>query len=223
MIERESKNWHVKRYGKDTPYPFIVVDNWYLPDEERAVWSEIEFYISNPFILESTDEDTTVARYDDNTSKAKSKRIFLGKIYRNTEYAIKTSHINNCLYKQRTQEFKNILEENCLPYYRSFESSNADNTMLTFYRDTDYYHTHYDSLSWTCLIWMVKEPRTFDGGDFELTDINQTIELKNNRMIMFPSCFNHRVKPLVYHEKNNKSFGKYTITHFYFHIPYGHN
>ena len=152
-----------------------------------------------------------------------NKRIFLGKLYRNSEYASKASHINNCLYKQRSPEFKSILKENCLPYYRSFESSNADNTMLTFYNDSDYYNTHYDSLSWTCLIWMVNEPRTFDGGDFELTDINQTIELKNNRMIMFPSCFNHKVNPLVYHNKNNKSFGKYTITHFYLHIPYGYN
>ena len=91
--------------------------------------------------------------------------------------------------------------------------------MVSFYSDDDYYDTHYDSPAWTCLIWMVKEPKFFDGGDFELTDINHKIELKNNRMVIFPSCFNHKVYPLKYHDSDNKSFGKYTITHFYLHIP----
>ena len=27
-------NWDIQIYGKDTRYPFIVVDNWYLPHEK---------------------------------------------------------------------------------------------------------------------------------------------------------------------------------------------
>ena len=210
------KNWDIKMYGKGTPYPFILVDNWYLPFEEKSIWSEIEFYERNIFIRESSEgPDATVATHDNNISKAKNKRIFLGKLYRDPS----TSHINNCLYKQRSEEFRKLLRDNCAPYYRSFEASNADSSMVSFYSDGDYYYTHYDSPAWTCLIWMVKEPKIFDGGDFELTDINHKIELKNNRMIIFPSCFNHRVHPLKYHDSDNKSFGKYTITHFYLHIP----
>ena len=219
MNEQETisyDNWEIQRYGKGTPYPFLIFDNWYLPHEEKAVWSEIEFYIRNPFIQRSADEpESVVATYDDKTPKAKNTRIFLNELYRNTG----ASHINNCLYKQRSKIFNSILEENCLPYYRSFEASNADSTMLSFYRDDDHYDTHYDSPSWTCLIWMVKEPKHFDGGDFEFTDINHKIELKNNRMVIFPSCFNHRVFPLKYHDINNKSIGKFTITHFYLHFP----
>ena len=41
------KNWDIKMYGKGTPYPFILVDNWYLPFEEKSIWSEIEFYERN--------------------------------------------------------------------------------------------------------------------------------------------------------------------------------
>ena len=156
MNEQETisyDNWEIQRYGKGTPYPFLIFDNWYLPHEEKAVWSEIEFYIRNPFIQRYADDpQSVVATYDDNTSKAKNTRIFLNELYRNRD----ASHINNCLYKQRSKIFNSILEENCLPYYRSFEASNADATMLSFYRDHDYYHTHYDSPSWTCLIWMVK-------------------------------------------------------------------
>ena len=164
-------NWDIKTYGKGTAYPFIVVDNWYLPFEEKSIWSEIEFYERNIFIKESSEgPDATVATHN-NISKAKNKRIFLGKLYRNPS----TSHINNFLYKQRSEEFKKLLKENCNPYYRSFEASNGDSTMVSFYSDGDYYDTHYDSPAWTCLIWMVKEPKFFDGGDFELTDINHKI------------------------------------------------
>ena len=219
MNEQETisyDNWEIQRYGKGTPYPFLIFDNWYLPHEEKAVWSEIEFYMRNPFIQRPADDPYSAsARYGDKTSKAKNTRVFISELYKVTG----ASHINNCLYKQRSKIFHSILEENCLPYYRSFEASNADSTMLSFYRDDDHYDTHYDSPSWTCLIWMVKEPKHFDGGDFEFTDINHKIELKNNRMVIFPSCFNHRVYPLKYHDINNKSIGKFTITHFYLHFP----
>ena len=167
-------NWDIKTYGKGTAYPFIVVDNWYLPFEEKSIWSEIEFYERNIFIKESSEgPDATVATHN-NISKAKNKRIFLGKLYRNPS----TSHINNFLYKQRSEEFKKLLKENCNPYYRSFEASNGDSSMVSFYSDGDYYDTHYDSPAWTCLIWMVKEPKFFDAGDFELTDRIHKIELK---------------------------------------------
>ena len=48
-------NWDIKTYGKGTAYPFIVVDNWYLPFEEKSIWSEIEFYERNIFIKESSE------------------------------------------------------------------------------------------------------------------------------------------------------------------------
>ena len=53
MNEQETisyDHWEIQRYGKGTPYPFLIFDNWYLPHEEKAVWSEIEFYMRNPLI-----------------------------------------------------------------------------------------------------------------------------------------------------------------------------
>ena len=209
-------NWDIKTYGKGTAYPFVVIDNWYLPHEEKLVWTEIDFLISNPLFEEMVgDSVEAVATYDGKKSKAMNKRIFYHKYFLD----IRISHIVNCMYKQRSREFHKILLENCLPYYRNFEDSNADSTFLSIYGDNDHYDTHCDSSLFTCLIWMVKEPRRFSGGDFELTDINHMIELKNNRMVMIPGCFNHKVHKLKYHDSNDKSYGKYTICHFYLHLP----
>ena len=38
-------------------------------------------------------------------------------------------------------------------------------------------------------------------------------------MAMLPSCFLHKVYPLKFHDIEDKSIGKYTITHFYLHLP----
>lgn len=215
MIDKQNDQWEVNVYGRGTPYPFVLIDSWYSSKEESNVWSEIDFFERNNFLKkDSTGGDGSVATYDDGISKAKNKRIFLGEIFKNNF----ASHINNYLYKQRTSEFKEIIQY-CQPYHRSFESANAESTMISFYNDGDYYDTHYDSTAWTCLIWMVKEPRNFDGGDFIFPEINHNIELKNNRMVMFPSCFNHQVSKLNYKNKNDTDVGKYTITHFYVHIP----
>ena len=161
-------NWDVTTYGKGTAYPFVVVDNWYLPHEEKLVWSEIDFLISNPLIGEmANDPGADVATYDGKKSKAMNRRIFYNHYFSDK----KVSHIVNCLYKQKSRQFNDILFKNCLPYYRHFKDCNADSTFLSFYGDNDYYDTHWDVSFFTCLIWMVKEPRRFDGGNFELTDI----------------------------------------------------
>ena len=75
--------------------------------------------------------------------------------------------------------------------------------------------------------WLYKEPKGFYGGDFILnpkeTDLSnemyptKTIELKNNRSVIFPGMILHGVTPV----KMNKQFantkfdvGRFTITNF---------
>ena len=69
---------------------------------------------------------------------------------------------------------------------------------------------------------MVREPRLFDGGDFKLDEPDIEVKLRNNRMIMFPSCFLHSVSPVKFHTQPKEiGYGRYTITHFYYSYPDG--
>ena len=103
-----SDSWKIKIFGKGTTYPFVLIDNWFLPHEEEAVWSEIDFYLRNAFIFKSAgSEEDSVARNPDKTSKAQNKRLFLDDLYKNRG----ASHIINCSYKQRQPFFKKLLEE----------------------------------------------------------------------------------------------------------------
>ena len=125
------------------------------------------------------------------------------------------------MYKQKTPEFHKIIGE-CMPYARSFFSSNSDSSLLSYYEEDDHYKPHHDVFLWTCLVWMVKEPRLFNGGDFKLNEPDIEVKLKNNRMVMFPCCYLHSVSPVKFHTQPKEiGYGRYTITHFYCGIPNG--
>ena len=215
--ETIEQNWKVQIIKDNPTFPFIVIDDWYTPNEEKAVWKELDFFSTTPRENIDRAENTIVARNLDGSSKSKAYRFYIEEFYKKR----KLSPIINCMYKQISPEFHNIISD-CMPYARSFLSSNGDSTLLSYYEENDHYEPHHDTFAWTCLIWMVKEPRLFNGGDFKLNEIDIEIKLKNNRMVMFPSCYLHSVSPVKFHTQPKEiGYGRYTITHFYYGVPKG--
>jgi len=215
--EKIQQYWDVKIINDNPVFPFLVIDNWYTPNEEKAVWKELDFFSATP--KENTDraENTIVAKYPDGTPKSHAYRYYLEGFYEKREL----SPILNCMYKQRTPEFHNIIDK-ILPYSRMFLGSNKDSSLISYYEEKDHYESHHDAFQWTCLIWMVREPRLFDGGDFKLDESDIEVKLKNNRMVMFPCCYLHSVSPVKFHTQPKEvGYGRYTITHFYYSIPTG--
>ena len=215
--EKIEQNWKVQIIKDNPVFPFLVIDNWYTPNEEKAVWKELDFFSATPKDQIDRAENTIVARHSDGSSKSKAYRFYIENFYNKREI----SPIMNCTYKQRSPEFHNIITE-CMPYARSFQSSNKDSSLLSYYEENDHYEPHHDTFAWTCLIWMVKEPRLFDGGDFKLNEPDIEVKLKNNRMVMFPCCYLHSVSPVKFHTQPKEiGYGRYTITHFYYGTPKG--
>ena len=90
---------------------------------------------------------------------------------------------------------------------RQFPETNRDTSFISYYEDADNFKPHFDVFQFTALIWLYKEPRDFEGGDLILHDFeNKKIELKNNRLVFFPSYYLHSV--LEYHSFlcNRKGF-----------------
>ena len=220
LINGIDNDWKVTVHKSNPVYPFIVVDNWYNPGEEKAVWKELDFLCASPRGNIDRAENTIVARDKDGSSKSKAFRFYMENFYQQRNL----SPILNCTYKQLTFEFNNIINE-CKPYSRSYLSSNFDSSMVSYYEDNDYYKPHHDTFSFTCLIWMVREPRKFTGGDFILNEPDIEIKLKNNRMVLFPCSYLHEVTPINFTEKvpEEMGWGRFTLTHFYYAVPRGNN
>jgi hypothetical protein len=214
-MKKVEQHWKVQVVKDNPTYPFIVIDNWYTPQEEKNIWKELDWYSSHEQIDRA--EDTIVARYSDGTSMSKAYRFYTGDYYSDIGY--NKSHVANYMYKQRTPEFHKIIGE-CMPYARSFMTSNKDSTLISYYEEDDHYDPHHDTFLWTCLIWMVREPRLFTGGDFDFPESGYEVKLKNNRAVFFPCCYLHRVSPVKFHTQPKETgYGRYTITHFYFSGP----
>lgn len=211
------QNWKIQVVKDNPTFPFVVIDNWYTANEEKAVWKELDFFSVTPKDQIKRAENTIVARDPKGNSKSKAYRFYIEEYYNKQEI----SPILNCRYKQKSPEFHKIIEE-CMPYGRSFTGSNGDSTLISYYEEKDHYKPHHDSFLWTCLVWMVREPRLFNGGDFKLNEPDIEVKLKSNRMVMFPCCYLHSVSPVKFHTQPKEiGYGRYTITHFYFSAPKG--
>jgi Rps23 Pro-64 3,4-dihydroxylase Tpa1-like proline 4-hydroxylase len=196
-------------YSKKPTHDYLIIDNWYSKEEEECVWKELDFY--QTFQLEKA-EETVVAKKLDGEPLGKHFRIPLDKIYnKSTNFY---SHILKLSSKIQTKEFYEKLLEVNPTYGRNFSVTNYDYNLISYYENTHYYEPHIDAFLWTMLIWFYKEPKKFEGGELLFTEKEIKIDLKHNRMILFPSHFLHEVKPIKMKEEFDKGYGRYSITKF---------
>ena len=206
------KNMNFKIIGNSKLTNSLVIDNWFNEREEKAIWSELNFYSALPKQYQTrTDDAQDVAKDNDGSSRAKCFRWYPSEHF-NRNYS-HISHILNCQRKVEEDNFKEAID-NLTPLNRMFYSSNHQDSMVTYYDNQDYYKPHYDTFFWTMCIWMLKDENKISGGDFVFSDTEEVVELKHNRAVFFPSFLLHEVKPITVLDDSD-NYGKYTITNFF--------
>jgi len=204
-------NWQVQIHDSQPLYPFIVIDNWYTPEEEKSVWKELDFLSSVPKEETIRAEKSIVATFD-GKPLSKAYRYYIEDYL--SEKGKEKSPICKSRYKHSSKQFIDIIEK-CMPYGRNYKDTNVGATLISYYENSDYYDAHWDSSLWTILTWCVKDQSYFDGGDFYFPENDTSIKLKNNRTVVFPSCLLHGVTPLKFKKETNEiGYGKYTISTF---------
>ena len=103
------------------------------------------------------------------------------------------SPIIRAQYKLRSKEFHDLVLEAMPLHHNNFVNTNYDTTFVGYYDKGKYYKPHHDSVQFTCLIWLYKEPKQFFGGNTKICPIDKTIECISNRMLFFPSYLQHEV------------------------------
>lgn len=191
---------------------FLMIDDWYNPNEEKAIWTELDFYNALPKQYQKRTEDSLdAAKEDDGSPKAKAYRYYPTEYYRQESFHI--SHILNCIHKVKEEPFTSFMEK-MSPLNRMFYGCRNHNTMVTYYDSGDLYKPHIDEAAWTLCIWMLKDNDKINGGKFRFLDSGIEVELKHNRAVMFPSYLLHEVDPITCLDSSG-NYGKYTITHFF--------
>jgi Rps23 Pro-64 3,4-dihydroxylase Tpa1-like proline 4-hydroxylase len=192
------------QYNEDIKIPYVVVDDFYSSEELKEIWNEIEFLSSEDKLL--SPEHTYTASYLDGELKKQNLGVFIDDLYLNRS----TSNILKHTRKIFSQEFFDELEK--LNYIFSFlKKATKDNTLLSYYRDGDFYKPHLDEFLFTAICFLYKEPKQFEGGEFIFTEHDITTECKNNRLILFPSNVRHEVSEVKI-KTEEPWMGRYSIT-----------
>jgi hypothetical protein len=190
----------------EEPFPYIIIDKFYSDEELELIWEELNL-ILNDYNLLSPDR-TGTAKNNRNPLK-NNLGFFLDTFYSNRESSNilrlnrKIFHITQKVFDQSNNWF--------LKNFRS----NLDGTLISYYENGGYYKKHHDNSFATCLTWLYKEPKSFEGGNLLFDDYNIEIKVKNNLLIFFPSIIQHSVSKILMDEKYaGKYMGRICISQF---------
>jgi len=190
----------------DVGFPYIEIENFYTSEELNLIWEEIEFLYYDHKIERSygSGED------DDGIPLKTSRCIYLDQFYQDRRSLSNILTVNRKLYHNRERIFKSHSSW----FFRECRIT-RDKTSFSYYENNDQYRPHTDRFYMTCLFWTFKEPKVFDGGRFLFPDYHHEIEVKNNKMLCFPSCITHEVTPVSLKEEyNGKKMGRVCISNF---------
>ena len=185
-------------------YPeYFIFDDWYNKQELRVIWEDLDDVYYNNKLLNNNE-----------TSGAIRNGKFLVNCKRSHILPSRITDISKQCFPHLSWMFSKIARES---WFWSNVMHNVcnDDIMLSYYENEDYYDSHTDGAEVTMLTWFFKEPKKFTGGDLTLTDFNQTIECRNNRLVVIPSCLKHEVSPIhMKEEDRNQHYGRYCLTNF---------
>lgn len=167
---------------------YITFENVYDDTELSYIWKEVEFLCDERKMLPPLQSGTAM---DSQGNPLKQNNcIWIDNIYYNRE----TSNYIN-LYRKGFGSLSSDREnlEKVDINMKHFFHTNSDCTLMSYYENSDYYHAHMDKACYTYVFWLFKEPKKFRGGDLTFPELGQTINIRSNMAVLFPSWLDHQV------------------------------
>lgn len=195
----------------ETESPVIIIDDFYTESELSLIWLELNF-LTSASKLSSPKE--TYGAIDEHNNQLKSNHgVFLEDIYQDRKFS-------DILTLNRKMFLPDINKSLILvsPEYKYIHNINYDVTLLSYYENDDFYKGHRDKSVLSYIYWCNKEPKRFTGGDLYFEELDKIVEYKNNRLVIFPSHYIHKVSAVEMQDHNSKnnfsSFGRYALSTF---------
>lgn len=183
------------------PCELILIDGACIGENIKTCLNELKI-ISSAF-KESTALDSAVDHQGN--VKRQGDSVFLNSVY-TEEFALSSpivKVIQSCIDKTKLNEYTPYSQMNFLKNVSGY------NILVSGYKNGDFYLNHQDVSVITVLFWLSETH--FEGGDLIFTDFNYTVPFKSNRVVIFPSYYNHEVTKII---SNTEGFVRYTVTAF---------
>jgi hypothetical protein len=104
------------------------------------------------------------------------------------------------------------------PVFREYFFAESLTVLLSYYEEDDHYLAHYDKSNLTALCWFCKDEAAFEGGNLIIgVNDKETIQFKNNRVVIIPGWAQHEVTPITINEgyKTEDGDGRWCVSIFY--------
>lgn len=184
------------------PVSFCIIKNFYSEDDVRSIHDELDSL--NTILKDGV--ETGTAKTVTGEPKKSNKGIFLDELYGENRSKSAILTLNRKVFSPEV--IYELEKKNWI--FKFLKRLNHDSTLLSLYKDGDYYRTHEDESFFTAIYYTWKEPKTFEGGDLYFGDFK--VPIKNNSLLIFPSNTAHEVKKVQGH-------GRYAISQFISNIP----
>jgi len=186
------------------PVPHIIIDEFYGEEINKGMMEEC---LSLYGKTQSGDVVNPGGARGVNNMLKKNRNLYLDSYWHHHRQDSRIlPYIDNVLW---SKEMKELYSEMHDLSFKSLCIVNADTTLLSAYKDGDYYDYHRDMNFGLCTFnYMVaKEPLGFTGGEFVLCGIDPSLQkvkacstaipFKNDRMVIFPAVTLHKVLPIT--------------------------
>lgn len=190
------------------PSPHIIVDDFLDNETLKSIKLEI-----SEIRDKSTQGDLLVGSEKVvDTSKKKNNNIWLDDLY--SDDRIRSNILKQLPFNIWTN-LKPFLMNSKSAIFRVYNKTNQDNTLLSIYKNNDFYGEHNDISENNELLFlttnlMLKMKGDFKGGEFVLQD--KTIPFKDNRLLIFESHRVHSVNKVI--TDDNPDNWRYTLQYF---------
>jgi predicted 2-oxoglutarate/Fe(II)-dependent dioxygenase YbiX len=186
----------------------IVIDNFYSESQLTEIFNELDKLTRDHKLIADKDKLEAAVDIDGN--------------FVTTKYGAWVNDINSAIVKYpienftKREVFDKIVGFNSM--YRILFHMNRRSHLASYYENAGYYSKHVDASAFTILSYFHTEPKQFKGGDIVLHsnvfDKKVTIETRNNRVVILPSCTVHEVTPIEMTSKILDGTGRYCCSIF---------
>ena len=173
------------------PLGYVTIDDTFAPRELEFIWSAID-HIQAQGLFQSPEH--TGSAIDPRTGQLvkKNRSIFLADL--DTEHQqpdIRSLTATLWTNREITQALTAIN-----PTLSIWRNLNYSTHLLSYYESGESYPAHRDRSVFTILTWLYKEPKQWQGGEFELTGYQRRFTVQNNQSIIIPGSFLHQADPV---------------------------
>ena len=197
---------HIEGIVYETPFPHLIIENFYNQEELELIWEELNFYTKPGKFLEAKDFGGVV-------DKTNHHAILLDDLYEKNRDISNILNVNRKIFLEEILDTFSNIHDCC----SIAPSTNWDITKVRYYHDGEYYKPHIDvNFQFLAFSYFYKNPKRFKGGELYFPKYNYEYPCYDNSIIFFPGWVEHGVNEVKIEDSDYyDGYGRYAITIFH--------